>query len=66
MTKSLFQSESALFSIVQDSLVSEGPAGMVIATQSICSCILLLNIKYHSFPVQEGRFLECGFLTNEV
>ena len=66
MIKSLFQSESALVSSIQDSLVSEGPAGRVIATPSICLCRLLLNIEYHFFPAEERRSLKCGFLTNEV
>ena len=66
VTKSLFQSESALFSIIQDSLVSEDPARRVIATPSICLCRLLLHIECHSFPAEERRSLICGFLTNEV
>ena len=66
VTKSLLQSESALVSIIQDLLVSEDPDRRVIATPSICLCILLLNIECHSFPVEERRSLICGFLTNEV
>ena len=66
MTISLFQSESALVSIIQDSLVSEDPARRVIATPSICLCRLLLHIECHSFPAEERRSLICGFLTNEV
>ena len=66
MTISLFQSESALVSIIQDSLVSEGSAGRVIATRSICFCRLILNIEYHSITDEKRRSLECGFLTNGV
>ena len=64
--KIFFQSESSIVSIIQDSLVSRGPAGIVIATTSICLCRFLLNIEYHSFPAEEIRYLKCGFLINEV
>ena len=62
MTKPLLESESA--SIIEDSLITEGAAGRVIATWKICLC--RLNIEYHSFPSEVRRSLKCGFLANKV